>query len=375
MRVLICPDKFAGTLSASEVADAFASGWRAAAGDADVLKTLPLADGGPGMLDALEQALGGRRDRVEVRDPLGRPATASVLRVGHTAYVESADACGLHLLDPDERDPLRATSFGLGMLLTACVESGAREIVVGLGGSAVNDAGAGMHAAVGLTALDASGHALPYGGAALIDCAQLAGAPRLRQATLTAAVDVDNPLCGPHGASAVFGPQKGADRAAVALLDQALERYAQVLAGHLPGCPPNLAQLPGSGAAGGVAAGMFALGARGESGVALVSGSVGLLEQVAESDLVITGEGSFDGQSLNGKLVSGVAGAAAAHSTPCVVVAGRVEVDDAAASAAGINQTYSLSEHFGSASEAMSRPAEGLRELAAVVAGRWGRVG
>ncbi|MGH8792803.1 MAG: glycerate kinase, partial [Stackebrandtia sp.] len=182
MRVLICPDKFAGTLTAPRVAEAFAEGWRSAAGDADEVTTLPLADGGPGMLDALEAALGGRRIPVDVRDPLGRPTVGEVLRVGDVAYVESAAACGLHLLAADERDPLRANSFGLGMLVAACVESGAREIVVGLGGSAVNDCGAGALTALGVTPLDAAGAALPYGGAALADCAGVTGTPRLRGA-------------------------------------------------------------------------------------------------------------------------------------------------------------------------------------------------
>jgi glycerate kinase len=364
-RVVICPDKFAGSISAVAAAAALAEGWRSAAPD-DELAQRPLADGGPGFLDVLAAAIGGRRQPVETVDPLGRPAAGSVLLVGEVGYVESAQACGLHLLREDERDPKTTTSYGLGVLLAVAVEAGARELVVGLGGSAVNDAGAGMLAALGAVPLDAAGYALPYGAAALIGVAGLSGVPALRQVGLTAATDVDNPLLGPDGASAVFGPQKGASADDVALLDAALARFAEVLVRDLPGCPPDLAGLPGSGAAGGLGAALLALGARRRSGIGLVRDLTGLDAALAEADVVITGEGSFDDQSLRGKVVAGVADAARRRGMPCLVVAGRVAVDPAEA---GVTAAYSLVEHFdGDVERAMTRTAEGLRAIGARLA-------
>ncbi|MBY8875984.1 glycerate kinase [Micromonospora sp. PLK6-60] len=378
MRVLLCPDKFAGTLGAPEVAAAVAEGWRAVAGG-DELVSRPLADGGPGFVTVLAEALGGRRLPVPTVDPLGRPVAGEILVTGDgTGYLESAQACGLHLLDPAERDPRRTTSYGLGPLVTAAVEAGARTVVVGLGGSATNDGGAGLLTALGATPLDETGHALPYGGAALAGVAALDGTPRLRDARLVAATDVDNPLLGLHGASNVYGPQKGASRADVLLLDAALERWAAVLERDLPGCPPGLGGLPGGGAAGGLGATILALGGRCESGIGLVTRAVGLEAALDSCDLVITGEGSFDHQSLRGKVVAGVAGAARDRGLPCVVLAGRVSAGRREAAAAGVTDAYSLVEHFGGersggVEAALARPAEGLRALGARLAGQWSR--
>ncbi|MEU5791039.1 glycerate kinase [Micromonospora purpureochromogenes] len=378
MRVLLCPDKFAGTLAAPEVAAAVAEGWRAvAAGDELLIR--PLADGGPGFVAVLADALGGRRIPVPTVDPLGRPATGEILLTDDgTAYLESAQACGLHLLSAAERDPKATTSYGLGALVTAAVEHGARTVVVGLGGSGTNDGGAGLLTALGATPLDDTGRALPYGGAALAAVATLDGAPRLRGATLVAATDVDSPLLGLHGASNVYGPQKGATRADVLLLDAALERWAAVLERDLPGCPPGLGALPGGGAAGGLGAAILALGGRCESGIDLVTRAIGLDAALDATDLVITGEGSFDHQSLRGKVVVGVAGAARDRGVPCVVLAGRVSTGRREAASAGVTETYSLVEHFGGEERggveaAMSRPAEGLRALGARLAGQWSR--
>ncbi|NYF54365.1 glycerate kinase family protein [Micromonospora purpureochromogenes] len=378
MRVLLCPDKFAGTLAAPEVAAAVAEGWRAvAAGDELLIR--PLADGGPGFVAVLADALGGRRIPVPTVDPLGRPATGEILLTDDgTAYLESAQACGLHLLSAAERDPKATTSYGLGALVTAAVEHGARTVVVGLGGSGTNDGGAGLLTALGATPLDDAGRALPYGGAALAAVATLDGAPRLRGATLVAATDVDNPLLGLHGASNVYGPQKGATRADVLLLDAALERWAAVLERDLPGCPPGLGALPGGGAAGGLGAAILALGGRCESGIDLVTRAIGLDAALDATDLVITGEGSFDHQSLRGKVVAGVAGAARDRGVPCVVLAGRVSTGRREAASAGVTETHSLVEHFGGEERggveaAMSRPAEGLRALGARLARQWSR--
>jgi len=371
MRVLICPDKFAGTLSAPEVVDAVAEGWLSAA-PGDEIVARPLSDGGPGFVDVLATGLEGRLVPVGTVDPLGRPAAGSVLVVGDTAYVESAQACGLHLVDPDDRDVRGATSYGLGLLIGHAVESGARTVVVGLGGSATNDGGAGMLAALGAPPVDESGYALPYGGAALVAVAGLGGAVRLRDVTLVAATDVDNPLIGLHGASNVYGPQKGATREDVMLLDGALARWAEVLE-SLPTCPPGVANLPGAGAAGGLGAAILALGGRCESGIAMVNRLIGLDGAIDAADLLITGEGSFDFQSLRGKVVAGVAGAARDRGLPCIVVAGRVSAGRREAAAAGVTESWSLTEHFGSVEEAMARPVEGLREIGGRLAGQWSR--
>ncbi|MEU7654922.1 glycerate kinase [Micromonospora taraxaci] len=379
MRVLLCPDKFAGTLSAPEVAAAVADGWRSVA-QGDELLIRPLADGGPGFVEVLAEALGGRRVPVPTVDPLGRPAAGEILLTtdGTTAYLESAQACGLHLLSSAERDPKTTTSYGLGLLVAAAVESGARTVVIGLGGSGTNDAGAGMLAALGVTPLDPGGAALPYGGAALAAVDAVDGVPRLRGVRLVAATDVDNPLLGLHGASNVFGPQKGADRADVLLLDAALERFAAVLERDLPGCPAGLGTAPGGGAAGGIGAALLALGGGCESGIGLVTRATRLDDALDTADLVITGEGSFDHQSLRGKVVAGVAGAARDRGIPCVVVAGQVSTGRREAASAGVTDAYSLVEHFGGEEgggldAALSRPAEGLRELGARLARQWSR--
>ena len=371
MRVLICPDKFAGTLTAPAAAAAIAAGWHDTA-PGDQTAERPLADGGPGFVDVLAQALGGRRIAVSTVDPLGRPAAGEVLLVGGTAYVESAQACGLHLVAKPERDPKTTTSYGLGLLLAGAVEAGATEVVVGLGGSAVNDAGAGMLAALGAGPVDVAGNALPFGGAALGAAAGLAGLPQLRQVSLVVATDVDNPLTGLHGASNVYGPQKGASRADVLLLDAALEHFAAVLEKGFD-LSPGLAALPGGGAAGGIGAALLALGGRVVSGSGLITTLIGLPAELDAADLVITGEGSFDHQSLRGKVAAGVANGARDRGVPCVVMAGRVETGHREAASAGISELYSLVDHFGSTEQALAEPARGLREIAARAAAQWSR--
>jgi len=371
MRVLIAPDSFGGTLTAVEAAAAIAEGWRRTVPDSRV-ETRPLSDGGPGFVEVLASTMTDASTiPVTVADPLGRPTAGSVLLRGLTAYIESAQAAGLHLVDAAERDPKQTTSFGVGTLIAAAVEAGAGEIVVGLGGSATNDGGAGMLAGLGVVARDETGAPLPYGGAALAAVASCDGVPLLRGATLVAATDVDNPLLGLQGASAVFGPQKGATPDDVQRLDFALARWAEVLERDLPGAPAGLAKLPGAGAAGGLGAAIFALGGRRESGITLVQRAVGLGDAVAAADLVISGEGSFDWQSLRGKVAIGVAEVAAEHGVPCVVLAGQVAVGRREMAAAGVEAAYSVAEHAGSVAAAMEQPAARLADLAAHVARQW----
>lgn len=369
MRVVVAPDTFGGTLSAVEAAEAMADGWRREAPEAELVLR-PLSDGGPGFVDVLAASLDGDVVPVATADPLGRPVVGALLVAGATAYVESAQATGLHLLTAAERDPRVTSSAGLGALLADAVEGGARTIVVGLGGSATNDAGAGLLTALGLLHLDAAGSVLPPGGAALAALDRIEGAAQLRGAQVVAATDVDNPLCGPNGATAVFGPQKGLRPEDRDALDAALAHWAAVAERDLD--RPGLADLPGAGAAGGLGAALYALGGRRAAGIELVGAAVGLPAALDGADLVLTGEGSFDFQSLRGKVASGVAAAAAERGVPCLVLAGQVSVGRREAAAAGVEAAYSVAEQAGSVEAALAHPYDTLADLAARVARQWG---
>lgn len=367
MRIVIAPDKFAGTLSAIEAARAVADGWRDTVPDVDA-ELIPLSDGGPGFVEVLHAALGGRTLGIEVTGPLNGSVPAEYLLVGETAYIESAQACGLHLVTEERRDPGRTTTAGVGELIAHAISEGARDVVVGLGGSATNDGGAGLLAALGAT----PGPGLTAGGGALASLPGVVDLSAALDATkgvrLVAATDVDNPLLGIHGASAVFGPQKGADDDGVQRLDAALAAFADATEPD-----GDLRDTPGAGAAGGLGYALLLLGGTVESGVSRVLSAVDLAGQVSSADVVITGEGSFDSQSLRGKLPHGVARTASDQGVPCIVLAGRVTVGRREAAAAGISETYSLVESAGSAEAAMARSAEELRALAAKVAGLWKR--
>jgi glycerate kinase len=371
MRVLVAPDSFGGTLSAGEAAAAIAAGWSKGA-PGDTVVTRPLSDGGPGLVEVVRATLGGTLVPVHTRGPLGEPVEAAVLLVDGVGYVECAQACGLQLIAPADRDPKVTSSYGVGLLLAAAVEAGARTVVVGLGGSATNDGGAGMLAALGAGPVGVSGTALPPGGAALRYCEGLAGEPTSRGVEIVAATDVDNRLTGLQGASAIYGPQKGATPDDVQILDAALGHWAEVLERDLPGCPAGLVRLPGAGAAGGIGAALLALGGRRESGIGLVRRLIGFDAEVERADLVLTGEGSFDSQSLRGKVVAGVASAASGQGLPCVVLAGQVQVGRREAAAHGVDAAYSLVAQAGSVEKAMDEAAGVLTDLAAKVAREWG---
>ncbi len=364
MRVLVCPDKFAGSLSAPAAAQAISEGWRDGA-PADEVTVRPVSDGGPGFLDVLAAALPhARRHTITTTGPFGASVAAEILVEGATAYVEQAQAAGLALVPPSQRDPMAATTYGLGVLVAAAVRLDVRLVVVGLGGSATVDGGAGMLAALGAPPVDDAGTAIAPGGGALRSVARLDGVPRLGAVELVGACDVWNPLSGPTGAAAVFGPQKGAGPEQVTLLDEGLTRLASVLQ-RLPGCPPALATIPGAGAGGGVGAAILACGGRLVSGFDLVRDVTAFDAALDACDLVITGEGSFDDQSLHGKAVSGVADAARSRGIDCIVLAGRATVEESVARAAGISEVYSLVEHFGGdLDHAISAAAQGLRSLA-----------
>ncbi|MDD7932957.1 glycerate kinase [Actinomycetospora straminea] len=374
MRVLFAPDSFGGSLTAAEAATAMAEGW-ARAVPADTTVLLPLADGGTGFVEVLHTARGGTRHDLEVTGPLGLPTTATWLELDDGAYVESASACGLHLVA--ERTPATAaaaTSRGVGELVAAAVATGPARLVVGLGGSACTDGGAGMLAALGAIPRDGDGAAVADGGGALAAVAGLEGldevVTRLDGVDLVVAADVDHVLTGPEGAAAVFGPQKGADADTVTALDAALTTWGAVL-GAACG-RPDLAEQHGAGAAGGLGAALLALGARRVPGGELVRDVAGLDAALDRADLVVTGEGRLDGQSLHGKLVTVVAARAREHEVPCIALAGQVDMTAGEALGAGIEGAYSVAADAGSVEAALAEPAARLADLAEGVARRWG---
>lgn len=362
MRVVVAPDKFAGTLSAAQASQAIARGWLAHAPGDEVVQ-VPMSDGGPGFLDALHAALGGELVAATVSDPYGVPVPAAVLRVGETAYVESAQAVGLHLTEPAERAAERATTVGLGQLLLAAVGGGARRIVVGLGGSATNDAGAGLLAGLGATCGAGS---LTDGPAGLAEVSEVDLEPARRSMAgveLVIASDVDNPLLGINGATKIFGPQKGLPDERLVTVDAWLQHFAE----HTD---RKLAGRPGAGAAGGLGFALQLLGAERASGVEVVAEAVGLDAALAGADLVITGEGAFDFSSRAGKVPYGVAQLAATRLVPCVALAGQVLVGAREMRALGVESAYSLVDLVGE-ERAMSDPDDSLAALARRTARSW----
>ena len=379
MRVLIAPDCFTGTLSAPEAAAAIAEGWRRQA-PTDALELCPLSDGGPGFLDVLHAALGGRLVALTVPGPLGHPTPAGLLLAPDgTAYLESAQACGLHLVPQAERDPGRTTTAGVGRLLLAARAAGARRVVVGLGGSATNDAGAGALLALAEAAgLDIDPAKLGRGGAGLagVSAADLKAVTELRRdwegIELLVAADVDGPLLGAHGASLGFAPQKGANRDQAAQLEAALMDFAAA-AIEATGVPQRMVATPGTGAAGGLGFGLLVLGGHRVAGAEAVTDAVGFPERLARNDVVVTGEGRFDWQSLRGKVVAGVAHAAMQIGTPVVVIAGQVEVGRREALSIGVEAAYPVARNPAEVAAAIADPAGTLAARAERVARTWSR--
>jgi glycerate kinase len=383
VRVLIAPDCFSGTLSATEAAEAIAEGWRRSAPDDD-LRLVPLSDGGPGFIEVMTNALGGTTVLTTVADPLGRPVPAAILMVDkggrRTAYIESAQACGLHLLSEGERNPTVTSSYGVGELIDEAVAHDATRVVVGLGGSGTNDGGAGMLAALGAGDPDQ----LAAGGARLGSLADdaLRGLSlvreRLHEIEIVLATDVDSPLLGFHGASAVFAPQKGATPEMAQELESALGHLTEVVRRVVPagrdlltGKELRLDRQPGAGAAGGLGYGLLLLGGHRVSGVQAVLEAVGFDALLQAADLVVTGEGTFDWQSLQGKVVAGVAEAALTTATATVIIAGQVLVGRRDSMELGISGTYAVAENPGQIAAALTDPAGTLSRRTERVATTW----
>jgi glycerate 2-kinase len=347
MRVLIAPDCYGGSLSAVEAAEAIAAGWRKARPDDDLTRA-PQSDGGPGFVDVIASRLGQRRT-LRVSGPLDADVRADWVfdpAGPSSAYLESAQACGLALLGgpPTPQTATAAHTRGVGQLIAAALDEGAARIVVGLGGSATTDGGRGMAKALG---------------------GLQRARDRLAGVELIAATDVEHPLLGPMGAARVFGPQKGADDNTVALLERRLTAWAvelDAVAGH------PLGDLPGGGAAGGLGAALLALGARRESGAAVIAARTRLADDLGAADLLITGEGRLDDQSLHGKVISALAAGAAGRGIPVVVLAGQVALNGPTLRAAGISAAFALVDYAGSVRLAMDDAANQLAGLAQSVA-------
>ena len=363
MRVLVCPDKFRGTLTARQAAEAIERGWHRERPD-DVVDLVPLADGGEGTLDVLApaDAPDARRMQRTVTGPLGDRIEAAFGMRGDVGVVEMARASGLELLGPDRRDPRRTTTRGTGELMAAALAAGAHRLLVCLGGSATNDAGVGMASALGGRFLDAEGHAIADGGAALVDLDRIDVGTVLdavRSVEVIGVTDVDNTLCGPAGASAVFGPQKGASPDDVVLLDRALAHTASIAARDLG---IDRSDEPGAGAAGGLGFGLLAFcGARLRPGVEVVMDAVRFAPRLDGTDLVITGEGSFDAQSLRGKVPAGVLRASELAGVPVTILCGVASARPEGA------QVRSLVEFVGP-DAALGDARRSLESLAAAVA-------
>ncbi|MFD7076351.1 glycerate kinase [Nocardioides sp. NPDC059952] len=359
MRVLIAPDKYAGTLTASQAAAAIAEGWRRTApGDEVVLA--PMSDGGPGFIDVLYETLGGEIATSYVRGPLEEMVIARWLLVDDTAYIECAEAAGLHLADgTDAAMAARASSAGVGDLIFCACEAGVSKIVVGLGGSATSDGGAGLLAALGATA----DRPLDQGVAGIEGVTSVTLHDRRPPAEIVIASDVDNPLTGLFGAIKVFGAQKG-------LAEEEMPRWDGVLQDFAAATSRAIATEKGAGAAGGMGFALLLLGGTRRSGFDVVAGSNGLREQAARADLVITGEGSFDPSSTAGKVPIGVAKAAVDALRPCIVLAGKVSMSGREMRTLGIDAAYSLVDSVGE-DQALGQAYDSLVQVAARVARTW----
>ena len=344
MKIAIAPDSFKGSLSATEVANAIEKGIKKVDKSIETVK-IPMADGGEGTVESLVEATGGKYIKVKVNDPLMREIEAvyGILGDNKTAVIEMAQASGLPLLKKEERNPMKTTTYGTGELIKHAVNSGCKNIIIGIGGSATNDGGAGMAMALGAKLLDKDGKDIPLGAEGLIKLKTIDLSTfdeKIRECKFIAACDVENPLVGEKGASHIFGPQKGADEDMVKVLDEYLEHYGNLLEKNL-----NISVLnyPGAGAAGGLGAALLAfLNAELKRGIDIVIEASNLEEKIKDSDLVITGEGMIDYQTQFGKTPFGVAETSKKYSKPVIAIAGGIGKDASDLYNKGIDSIFSI---------------------------------
>ena len=346
MKVIITPDSFKGSLTAIEVAEAIEEGVKSVFHDAETIK-IPLADGGEGTVQCLVNATAGKILQQEVINPLGKKINASygILGDQKTAVIEMAEASGITLISPEERNPLITTTYGTGQLIKAALDQGCRKMIIGIGGSATNDAGAGMVQALGVRLLDKQAKEIGFGGAELlnihhIDIVQMDS--RIDKLEILVASDVKNPLCGPTGATRIYGPQKGATEKMMVILEKALAHFAELINETLH---KDVINIPGAGAAGGLGAGLIAfLGARLKPGIEVIIEAVKLEELVKNADLVITGEGKIDYQTIYGKVPVGVAKVAKKYHIPVMAVGAIIEKDAKIVHQYGIDYLVKVSD-------------------------------
>ncbi len=370
MKIVVAPDSFKESLSAMEVAQAIEKGFRAVFPDAQIEK-IPMADGGEGTVQSLVDATGGKIITKEVTGPLGEKVTAffGVLGDGKTAVIEMAAASGLHLVPMEKRNPLLTTTRGTGELILAALDEGVDHLIIGIGGSATNDGGSGMAQALGARLLDKDRNEIAPGGGSLdklanIDISELDA--RLQNVKIEVACDVDNPLIGQDGASHVFGPQKGATPEMVEQLDQNLAHYATILARDLG---KDVAHIPGAGAAGGLGAGLLAfLDAELKSGIDIVIAATDLEEKIKDADLVITGEGKIDSQTIHGKTPIGVAKAAKKFNIPVIAICGSIADDADVVHDHGIDVLFSSLMRITTLEEALESGASNVEKTARNIA-------
>jgi len=370
MKIVIAPDSYKESLSALDVATAIERGFKEIFPDAEYVK-LPVADGGEGTVEAMVAATHGRIVNVNVTGPLGEPVAGFYGISGdeQSAFIEMAAASGLELVPAAQRDPLITTSWGTGELIRHALDAGVKHIIIGLGGSATNDGGAGMVQALGATLLNAQGNALGHGGGELASLARIDVSkldPRLKTCRIEVACDVTNPLTGAQGASAIFGPQKGATGETIALLDNALHHYARIIQRDLD---VDVLTLAGGGAAGGMGAGLYAFcGAELRRGIEIVTDALHLAEHVADADLVITGEGRIDSQTVHGKVPVGVAKVAKGYNKPVIGIAGSLTADVGIVHEHGLDAVFSVIYSICSLDDALKNAGDNVRMTARNVA-------
>ncbi len=375
MQIVVCPDKFAGTLSASQAGSAIAEGWRKYAPAAEI-SVIPISDGGYGFLDSISTALNLKTEPIFIRGPLKDVVPAEFAFDSKTAYIEVAQVVGIHLLTPNSDSVMSASSYGVGELISAAVEKGFKRIVIGLGGTATSDGGAGALAALGAIAFDSSGNeiqALKNGVADLLSIARMdltAVEKFLTGVTIEILTDVDNPLLGVRGTAIIFAPQKGATQLQVKEIELSLMHFSQLVGKREDGKNPAVAL--GAGAAGGLGFALMRIGATRSEGIERVIQILGLKDAISKADLVITGEGKFDWQSLDGKAVTGVAKTALNLGKAVIVLAGQVEIGRRDWQTIGLSGAFSM-EEFRGLDQALAQPIETLAQLSERVARTWNR--
>lgn len=373
MKIVIAPDSFKESLTALAVAEAIGEGFRRILPQAQY-RLVPMADGGEGLVQSIVDATQGEKFSTQVTAPLGNKVSASwgMTGDGQSAVIEMAEASGLHLVPTDKRNPLISTSYGTGELISTALDKGLRRIILGIGGSATNDGGVGMLQALGAKFVDKTGKSLSFGSAALADLAQIDMSgldPRLQETRIEVACDVDNPLCGEHGASAVFGAQKGATKADIQRLDAALRHFAEQVQAQLG---IDIQTPKGAGAAGGMGGGLMLLPqVRLRSGVQMVIEAVDLAAAIADADIVVTGEGRMDGQSVHGKTPIGVAKLAKSAGKPVIAIVGSLREDYPAVYEAGIDAVFPIIRQINSLENTLQAGRENLISTAENVARLW----